>query len=79
MTDDLDIEIQIPHQPSNQLQLLVIFSPKIATWGRTILKSFATTVATPEVAGAMGAAQKRAQSVHIHESGNPPIDLSYEG
>jgi len=79
MTDDLDSEIQIPHQPSNQLQLLVVFFAKDRHMGPNDIEELRDYRGDSlEVAGSMGTAQKRAQVVHIHVSLVAlRIDLSY--
>src|SRR4030095_7366739 len=61
--------IQIPHQPSNQLQLLVVFFAKDRYMGPNDIKELSDHRGDSlEVDGSMGAAQERAQSVHIHVS-----------
>jgi hypothetical protein len=69
MTDDLDIEIQIPHQPSNQLQLLVVFFAKDRYMGPNDIEELRDYRGDSlEVARSMGAAEERAQYVHTHVS-----------
>src|SRR5262245_36447237 len=81
MADDLDLEIQVSHQPSNQLQLLVVFLAKDRHMGPHDIEQLRDYRANSlEVTGSMGAAQKHAQFVHIHmRLVALRIDLSYRG
>src|SRR5262245_6073786 len=67
MTDDLNFEIQVSHQPSNQLQLLVVFLAKDRRMGPHDIEQLRDYRGNSlEMAGSMGPAQKHAQFVRIH-------------
>jgi hypothetical protein len=67
MTDDLDIEVQIPHQPSNHLQLLVVFLAKDRDVGPNDIEKLCDHRGNAlEVAGAVGRTQQEAQFVYAY-------------
>jgi hypothetical protein len=65
--DDLDIEVQIPHQPSNHLQLLVVFLAKDRDVGPNDIEKLCDHRGNPlEMAGPVGRAQKKAEFVYAY-------------
>src|SRR5215510_13789504 len=81
MTDDLNCEIQVSHQPSNQLQLLVVFLAKDRHMRPHDIEQLRDYRGNSlEMAGSMGPAQIHAQFVHIHiRLVALRIDLLYRG